>query len=138
MKLNFKKDNDQKRGLPKRRKWIKRSLWIVTGFLVFLNIIAIFHSYKFTHFNDSSIEKTKSPKKLSTVEKLKTLAFGVNNPRPENTIVPSRDFEIIKLKSNREIECWHLSLYQSKGTVILFHGFGGSKSTMIERARIFN
>ncbi|MEO0506311.1 MAG: alpha/beta fold hydrolase [Bacteroidota bacterium] len=138
MKFNLKKDNHQKKGLPKRRKWIKRSLWIVTGFLVFLNIIAIFHSYKFTHFSDTSIEKTKSPKKLSTVEKLKALAFGVNNPRPENTTFPSSDFETIKLKSNSEIECWYLRLDQSKGTVILFHGFGGSKSTMIERARIFN
>ena len=37
-----------------------------------MNIVAIFHSYKFTHFIDSKIEKTKDPKKLTTGEKINT------------------------------------------------------------------
>jgi hypothetical protein len=49
-----------------------------------MNVVAIFHSYKFTHFIDSNIEKTKDQKKLSTGQKINTLIFGVSNPRPEN------------------------------------------------------
>jgi hypothetical protein len=104
---------------------------------VLMNIVAIFHSYKFTHFIDSKIEKTKDPKKLTTSEKIKTLLFGVSNPRPENLTIPTSDFETIKLKSNKEIECWSLKTENAKGTVMLFHGFCGNKSSMLDKAEIF-
>lgn len=102
-----------------------------------MNVVAIFHSYKFTHFVDSKIEKTKDPKKLSTGQKIKTLIFGVSNPRPENLTTPTSYFETIKLKSNKEIECWSIKTENAKGTVILFHGFGGNKSSMLDKAEIF-
>lgn len=101
-----------------------------------MNVVAIFHSYKFTHFVDSKIEKTKNPNILSTGEKIKTLIFGVSNPRPENSTVPTRDFETVRLKSNKEIECWSIETENAKGTVILFHGFGGSKSSLLEKSDI--
>jgi len=123
--------------LTKNRKWIKRSLLTLTTIFVLMNIVAIFHSYKFTHFIDSKIEKTKDPKKLTTGEKIKTLLFGVSNPRPENLTIPTSDFETIKLKSNKEIECWSIKTENAKGTVILFHGFGGNKSSMLDKAEIF-
>jgi uncharacterized protein len=102
-----------------------------------MNAVAVFHSYKFTHFTDSKIEKTKDPKKLSIGQKIKTLIFGVSNPRPENSIVPTKNFETIKLKSNKEIECWLIKAKNAKGTVILFHGFGGNKSSMLDKSDIF-
>jgi uncharacterized protein len=104
---------------------------------VLMNAVAVFHSYKFTHFTDSKIEKTKDPKKLSIGQKIKTLIFGVSNPRPENSIVPTKNFETIKLKSNKEIECWLIKAKNAKGTVILFHGFGGNKSSMLDKSDIF-
>ncbi|WP_208025545.1 alpha/beta hydrolase [Niastella caeni] len=123
--------------MTKKRKWIKRSLWTITTIFILMNVVAVFHSYKFTHFANSTTEKTKDPKTLSTGQKIKTLIFGVSNPRPENKTVPTRDYEPIKLKSNREIECWRIKTNNSKGTVILFHGFGGNKSSMLDKAEIF-
>ncbi len=102
-----------------------------------MNFVAIFHSYKFTHFVDSKIEKTKDPKSLSTGQKIKTLIFGVSNPRPENLTTPASDFETIKLNSNKEIECWSIKTKNANGTVILFHGFGGNKSSMLDKAEVF-
>ncbi|MBB3838288.1 hypothetical protein FHS57_002293 [Runella defluvii] len=123
--------------MTKNRKWITRSLWALTAIFVLMNIVAIFHSYKFTHFADSKIEKTKDPKKLSTGQKINTLILGVSNPRPENVTTPTGDFETIRLKSNREIECWSIKTKNAKGTVILFHGFGENKSSMIDKSDIF-
>jgi len=104
---------------------------------VLMNIVAVFHSYKFTHFVDSKTEKTKDPKKLTIGQKIKTLVFGVSNPRPENKTFPTKDYETIKLKSNKEIESWSINTDNSKGTVILFHGFSGDKSSMLDKAAIF-
>jgi len=127
----------QNSDLTKNRKWIKRSLWTLMTIFVLMNIVAVFHSYKFTHFVDSKTEKTKDPKKLTIGQKIKTLVFGVSNPRPENKTFPTKDYETIKLKSNKEIESWSINTDNSKGTVILFHGFSGDKSSMLDKADIF-
>lgn len=123
--------------MAKKRKWVKRSLWTLLIVFVLMNVVAVFHSYKFTHFADKRTEKTNDPKKLSTGQKIKTLIFGVRNPRPENKTVPTKGYEVIKLKSNKEIECWRIKTDNAKGTIILFHGFGGDKSSMLDKAEIF-
>lgn len=123
--------------MAKKRKWLKRSLWTLVVLFILMNVVAILHSYKFTHFADSKTEKTKSAKKLTTAQKIETLICGVTMPRPENKTLPSADFETIKLKSNKEIECWYIKATNPIGTVILFHGYGGEKSSMLDKAGIF-
>ncbi len=102
-----------------------------------MNIVAIFHSYKFTHFEDSKTEKTKAPLKLNIAQKISTLIFGINNPRPINHKIPTTEFETINLNSNKKIECWSIKTNNPKGTVIIFHGYGGQKSSMLDEAEVF-
>lgn len=102
-----------------------------------MNVVAIFHSCKFTHFIDSQSSKTKDPKKLTTGQKISTLIFGVNNTRPFNEKIPSTDYETVILKSNKKIECWSIRIPNPKGTIILFHGFSGQKSSMLDKADVF-
>lgn len=104
---------------------------------VLMNFVAIFHSYKFTHFTENKTEKTKDPKSLTTEQKIRTLIFGVSNPRPENKALPTTEYETIRLKSNREIECWSIKTENPKGTVVLFHGFSGDKSSMLDKSDVF-
>ncbi|MFD1603111.1 alpha/beta hydrolase [Flavobacterium artemisiae] len=104
---------------------------------ILMNLIAFFHAYKFTHFKENKSEKTQSPEKLSSLEKVKTLFFGVNNPKPKSSKIPSQKYQTLKLKSNKEIECWHIQNLNPKGTVILFHGYGSEKSSLIERSDEF-
>lgn len=120
-----------------RKKTLKRLLISLILLFGILNIIAFFHAYKFTHFANTNIKKTSDAKNLSTLQKISTLIFGVNNPRPTNDELPNVDFETIKLKSNKEIECWDIKTTPSKGTVILFHGFSGHKSAMLNTAEVF-
>lgn len=121
-----------------RQKLLKRLLLIVLTVFIFINIVAYFHASKFTNFDCSVIAKTKDGKHLSFGQKIKTLFLGVNNPRPVNNSVPNENFETIKLKSNKEIECWLVKKDTSIGTVILFHGYSGEKSSMLDKAEIFS
>lgn len=102
------------------------------GFIL-MNIVANFHAYKFTHFSDNNIIKSKSPEQLSFFNKIKVLAFGVNNPRPTNNKEPEQYFQTIWLQGNKKIECWYIKskLQNIRGTVILFHGYSSNKSSLI-------
>jgi alpha-beta hydrolase superfamily lysophospholipase len=115
----------------------KRIFWTLGMGFILMNVVAFFHAYKFTHFADNNIVKTKSPEKLNSFDKLKTLFFGVNNPRPKNSKFPTQKFETIKLKSNKTIEIWQMKGDSAKGTVVLFHGYSGEKSGMLTQSDEF-
>lgn len=108
-------------------------------FIVFviMNTIAFFHAYKFTHFDEAGGTRIKDARQLSFTQKLGLVLFGVDNPRPQNKTIPKDRFETIKLKSNKEIECWLIKAEEAKGTVVLFHGYGGEKSSMLDKAGVF-
>jgi alpha-beta hydrolase superfamily lysophospholipase len=121
----------------KRRKFfiiLVRTLGVV---FVVANAIAFFHAYKLTHFDPSAKERTKSPGKLSFAQKLGVVFFGISNPRPRNSTPPGVPYETVILQSNRRIECWFIPAPASRGTVILFHGYGGEKSGMLDKAEVF-
>lgn len=126
-----------------RKKTTKNLLYLSLLAFIFINVVAFFHAYKFTHFSEDPKNKTKRPEELTSFDKIKALIFGVNNPKPINKATPTGNFETIKLKSNKEIECWHIKKYSSnqpdssKGTVIIFHGFAGEKSSMLDRSDEF-
>ena len=73
-----------------KKKALKRLQWIIIGLFFSMNIIAYFHAYKFTHFSELNIEKTKNPKELGVINKIKALLFGINNPKPINKTQPTR------------------------------------------------
>jgi pimeloyl-ACP methyl ester carboxylesterase len=102
-----------------------------------MNVVAIFHSFKFTHFSNGKTEKTRDPNKLRASQKTSTLIFGINNPRPTNERKPAGDFETVILNSSKAIECWSISVPSPKGTVVLFHGFSGQKSSLLDKAELF-
>lgn len=110
----------------------------MTACFAVLNIIAFFHAYKFTHFSETSTSKTKSSNQLNTIEKLKVMLVGVSNPKPINTIFPTQPYSAITLQSNKAIECWEQKVEDSKGIVLLFHGYGGNKSSMLDKATEFH
>ncbi|TMI72132.1 MAG: lysophospholipase [Bacteroidetes bacterium] len=120
----------------KRKKLLKRTGWTLLVFFILMNIVAYFHAYKFTHFSHTTGAKTKSGS-LSFGGKMKALFFGISNPRPENKTQPKRPFETVVLQSNKKIECWYIATDSAKGTVILFHGYGGEKSSMLRQADEF-
>lgn len=120
------------------KKNIKLFVLTTASLFVLMNTIAFFHAYKFTHFSASNLTKTKNPKELGVGEKIKALLLGINNPRPINKARPTRPYETVQLQSSKRIECWHIKLDRSKGTVVIFHGFSGDKSRMLDKSDEFN
>jgi alpha-beta hydrolase superfamily lysophospholipase len=73
------------------------------------------------------------------LQKIKTLVFGIDNPRPLNTDKPTTPFETIKIPfKDGFIECWHVPVESSKATVLIFHGYAGNKSQMVKESSQFN
>lgn len=103
-----------------------------------INGLAIFHSYHFTHFASPETAKTQDPGRLKGWQKFSTLVFGVSNPRAVNKRTPAAGFETLVFGGPMHIEGWYLPVPDAKGTIILFHGYGAQKSSLIDRAAIFN
>jgi uncharacterized protein len=121
---------------------MKKIFKFILIIFLLMNVVAIFHSYRFTHFSTTAAPKTKNPEQLSFTQKLNALCFGVNNPRPINQTLPTTKYETIQLQSNKKIECWYVPFSQSidsaKGTIIIFHGFSGQKASMLDKAKLFD
>lgn len=120
----------------KSNKLVRRICWTALGIFMLLNAIAYMHAYRFTHFDDS-LEKTQPGENPSFSKKLRLLLSGIDNPRPQNSSIPAQPYETIVLQSNKRIEGWLVKTENSKGTVILFHGYGGEKSSMLDKANLF-
>jgi pimeloyl-ACP methyl ester carboxylesterase len=118
------------------RKAIRIIVGILLGLFALLNVIGAFHAYKFTHFSTEKIKRADEHR-LTGPDKIKTLFFGVDMPRPVDSIKPSQPFETVYLQSNVKLECWSLKSDSNLGTVIIFHGYGASKSKMIDRSDEF-
>jgi alpha-beta hydrolase superfamily lysophospholipase len=120
----------------KVRGTIKKIGWILLFAFLCMNVVAFFHAWKFTHFS-KGVQPKSSSRNLSFGNKAKTLFLGINNPRPVNKLRPSQPYETITIQSNKKIECWLIQAPTPKGTVILFHGYGGEKSAMLDKATVF-
>lgn len=114
-----------------------RLFWLSGSVFVALNVIAIFHAYKFTHFSNDSEKRTGSPSQLNFTQKLGTILVGVSNPRPKNRSLPKYPFKELEVNGDSKISCWYMSSESAKGTVLMFHGYCSEKSSMLEKAYYF-
>ena len=117
-------------------KIVRRVLRILFVLFILLNISAAFHAYKFTHFYENKDKELKKPEAMGIWDKTKAILFGIDYPKSRNTIQPDSTFNTITLftEDSLKIEGWHMKINNSKGTVILFHGHGASKSKLLNEA----
>lgn len=120
-----------------RKGRFKKMVLLLSAIFIIMNGIAFMHAYKLTHFSSSTATKTKSPDKLNWLEKTETLFLGVSNPRPVNTMTPAQPYSTVYLPGNTKTECWLMKNDTAKGTVIIFHGYSGNKSLMLDKAGKF-
>ncbi|MDB5260822.1 MAG: hypothetical protein JWQ14_103 [Adhaeribacter sp.] len=121
-----------------KSKRYRKILWFLLALFLGLNIIAYNHAYHFTHFTAPENASKINAYTLSGTDKLKALFLGVATPRPENKKVPLRPYEHILLPGEKTLDGWLIPVPDPSGTVILFHGYGGEKSSLLDKATEFN
>lgn len=119
-----------------KKRWLKRILWTSFAAFLLVNMIAAIHAYKLTHYSRAVAEKTEMNDKGFWAN-IGLALTGVDNPRPENSVLPGVPFETLVIESNVKTECWKIEADSSVGTVIICHGYGGSKSSMLDKANEF-
>jgi len=118
-------------------KWIRRVSYTVLGLFIFLNVMAIFHAWQFTHFYPNA-EKIDL-KNLGIGQKIKMVFFGYEFPKSEVTTKPSLPFSETTLltKDGLKISGWLIRNDSTPHAVILFHGHGNSKGRLIKHTEYF-
>lgn len=117
-------------------KLIRRIFRIVVVLFLVLNIVAAFHAYKFTHFYSDIEVVKKKPEEMNVWDKTRAILFGINYAKSKNAVKPDTVFTTINLETENglNIEAWQMQHVGAKGTVILFHGHGSSKSKLLNEA----
>ena len=113
-----------------------------TVFLLFivLNIITAFHAYKFTHFYEANEAPVNKSEMKSGWDVTKDILFGINAYKQKNKVLADSTFENVYLTTsdNIKLQGWYMKPAGiAKGTVILFHGHGNKKSSVLEEAAGF-
>lgn len=117
-------------------KWLKRIGCTLLVLFLLVNIVAAFHAYKFTHFYSNAVP-VKKPEQMNSGEKLKAILFGIRYPKAKviDSLGLPHDTVLLKTADSLQLESWYAKHDSAKGTILMFHGHGSSKSGIIAEAR---
>jgi len=122
------------------KKLLKYLLSTILVLFVLLNMVTAFHAYKFTHFYDANEVAPKKNANKGKWDITKEILFGINAVKRPNSIQADTSFETIQLvaEDKTNIEGWYFKTDNAvKGTVVMFHGHGGTKSGVVNEAAEF-
>lgn len=128
--------------MEQRSRWIRRLLAGAALAFALFNAVAWNHARSFLFFSPGG-EKTRKAEALSPLEKLGVLVTGVHNPRPRLSRTPGNlglTFESheVAQQGGVRLSIWHLPVTDSRGLVLLFHGYTGTKSDLLDPAKVFH
>lgn len=119
------------------KRLFRTTFYLALFAVILLNALAALHAYKFTHYDPEGGERPAADD-LTTQQKIRAALTGVSLPRPENNSTPSDPFKDVVLEvAGGSVHCWWVPVEGAAQTVILFHGYGASKSSMVDRAGAF-
>jgi uncharacterized protein len=128
------KQEEKRRKLKRTLRWMG---WVIAIQFVLFNISAAFYADKLTRlYTPSPDALTHKSKSSNLLAKTWRLFSGYRNYRSTNSDTPLSAFTTVKLKTsdNINLEAWYCPVDSSKGTIILFHGLMGNRSSCVQPA----
>lgn len=116
-------------------KILLRTLLIL---FILINIITAFHAYKFTHFYNAGDVPVKMER--NGWDKAADILFGINVEKKVDEVPADSAFKTIYFttKDNIKLEAWYFKTsMEPKGTVVMFHGHGSTKSAILMESEAF-
>jgi alpha-beta hydrolase superfamily lysophospholipase len=119
--------------------WRTAALAMLIAFF-FLNVLAYQHAHAMLHYSAAAARMPRL-KSLSFGQKLGVLFGGVAVARPMNTRTPqdlglSAETIHIATDDGHSLEASLLVPANSQGTVVLFHGYAESRSSLLEQGKV--
>ncbi len=120
-------------------KFFKFLLRTIVVLFILLNVIVVFHAYKFTHVYPQHSPKVIPQEQKTGSDKIQEIFFGINSAKQVNTL-PDTSFTNVTLvtKNGLHLKGWMLKVPNARGTVAMFHGHGSKKSAILPEAYAFN
>jgi hypothetical protein len=120
------------------RKPIKLLLKTLLALFIMANVVVIFHAYKLTHFYNRNEVTVKKQEDKNGWDKTKEMLFGINAVKQINTAPDTIVQTVFFTTENKlKLEGWYFPASKPKGTIAMFHGHGGKKSSMLAEAALF-
>lgn len=122
-------------------KKIKQIFLFIIIVIILFNIIALFHAYRFTHPVEERIYEYKGYKGLW--QKIKITLFGIPPLKLEINQTPN-DFNLsysnvtFATIDNIKLHSWLVPANNSKGAILLVHGRGSNKASLLKYAEFLN
>lgn len=130
----------EKKPLKKQVRSVLRWIgWVLLVQFVLINISAALYADKLTRYYDV-IPENYSNSSGNIFSKSWKLFTGPKYGRPVEMTIPGRQYDTIKLitKNGGSVNAWYMRTDSvAKGTVILFHGIGGTKTINMDEANDF-
>jgi alpha-beta hydrolase superfamily lysophospholipase len=122
----------------KVRSVFRLILLIILIQILLINISGFLYGYKLTYFYEAS-GKAQYIHPKNIFAKTWNIFVGPRLRKSVVSEVPHFSYETVHLftKDSLNIEGWYVPVDSSKGTVILIHGLGGNKSTLLKEAYEF-
>lgn len=96
------------------------------------NAIVAAHAWRFTHFEPGGT-KTANPEDLSAGDRAVIALTGVVVPRPTVRRAPEAVGLVAESAIEAGVSAWTV-VGSGRGTALMFHGYGGSKSDLLDEA----
>ena len=107
--------------------------------MMLLNGAVFFHTWHITHFCEADNRAFVPPDKMNFNTKVGALFTGIYNPKSKDDSLPAVPYQVVPLTANgHNLEAWDIPADGNNGTVLILHGFKGSKSSMMPITEYFH
>ncbi|MDU1891623.1 MAG: alpha/beta hydrolase [Dysgonomonas sp.] len=124
----------------KVKKILKIAIIAIIMFVVLANVIIAIQAYSLSHFK-TGVQPITPEYQSTFIEKIKITFCGLDLPKPKVGKYPDQPYDSLFIPNNgdKQLEAWILRTDSLKqGLAILFHGYMDEKSSMLNKASVYN